>query len=102
MIKLFKFSLLLILLFSTCSFADVAKLPQQSPAVASKPSTININTADAKTIVAAHLKGIGEKRAAAIVAYRGEHGVFKSIDDLKKVKGIKDKIFNANKERLSL
>lgn len=56
---------------------------------------VNINTADAATI-AAELKGVGEKTAAAIVAYREEHGPFKTLDDLKNVKGIGDKIIANN------
>ena len=56
---------------------------------------VNINTADAATI-AMELKGVGEKTAAAIVAYREEHGPFKTLDDLKKVKGIGDKIIANN------
>lgn len=46
------------------------------------------------------LKGIGLKKAEAIVAYREEHGTFKSIDDLTKVKGINQKIVTANKNSL--
>lgn len=56
---------------------------------------VNINTADAATI-AMELKGVGEKTAAAIVAYREEHGPFKTLDDLKYVKGIGDKIIAKN------
>src|SRR5262245_51019082 len=48
---------------------------------------VNINTADARTI-AKELKGIGVARAQAIVAYRNEHGPFKTADDLARVKGI--------------
>lgn len=52
---------------------------------------VNINKADAKTL-SESLKGIGMKRAKAIVAYRSKNGPFKSIDDLRNVKGIGDKI----------
>ena len=34
------------------------------------------------------LPGIGPAMAAAIVAYRDEHGAFSSVDELKQVKGI--------------
>lgn len=34
------------------------------------------------------LSGIGEQKAAAIVAYRDSHGAFTSLDDLQNVKGI--------------
>ena len=55
------------------------------PAFAATP--VNINTADAETI-AKSLDGIGLAKAQAIVAYREEHGPFKSADDLTQVKGI--------------
>ena len=34
------------------------------------------------------LKGVGAKRAAAILAYRQTNGAFQTVDDLQKVKGI--------------
>lgn len=55
------------------------------PAFAATP--VNINTADAATL-ASSLDGIGMAKAKAIVAYREEHGPFKSADDLTQVKGI--------------
>ena len=48
---------------------------------------VNINTADAATL-ARELKGVGVKRAQAIVEYRQKHGPFKSADELALVKGI--------------
>jgi len=48
---------------------------------------VNINTADAATL-SRELKGIGAKRAQAIVEYRKAHGPFKSADELGLVKGI--------------
>lgn len=53
---------------------------------------VNINTADAKTLMT--LPGIGETRAAAIIEYRQQEGTFESIEDLMKVKGIKTGIFS--------
>lgn len=47
---------------------------------------IDINTASAKEL--ASIKGIGDKKAAAIVKYRQANGKFKSYNDLEKVKGI--------------
>jgi competence protein ComEA len=47
---------------------------------------INLNTADAKTL-SKSIKGIGVKRALAIVKYRDEHGAFKSINELSQVPG---------------
>ena len=65
------------------------------PAFAAQP--VNINTADAGAI-AANLKGVGQSKAEAIVAYREKNGMFKSVDDLAKVKGIGEKTVAANRE----
>lgn len=62
-------------------------------------STININTADAKTIDT-ELVGVGAKTAKAIVEYRTKHGPFKSVDDLAKVKGIGPKLIEKNRANL--
>jgi competence protein ComEA len=53
------------------------------PAVA----VVNINTASQEEFVALH-KGLGPAKAQAIIDYRKAHGPFKSVDDLKHVKGI--------------
>ncbi len=57
---------------------------------------VNINSADAKTI-ASSLKGIGIKKAKAIVKYRTQHGSFKTIEDLEKVKGVGKKTIKKNR-----
>lgn len=58
---------------------------------------ININQADAETISKA-LKGIGPKKAEAIIQYRNEHGDFKTLQDLEKVKGIGEKTAKQNEK----
>jgi competence protein ComEA len=57
---------------------------------------VNINTADASTL-ARELKGIGLKRAQAIVDYRSKHGPFRSADELALVKGIGPKAIANNR-----
>lgn len=47
---------------------------------------VNINTANLDELVA--LSGIGPAKAQAIIDHRKAHGPFKSVDDLKDVKGI--------------
>jgi len=47
---------------------------------------VDVNTADAQELDL--LPGIGPKRAAAIVAYRADHGSFASLEDLAKVPGV--------------
>ena len=61
---------------------------------------ININQADAKALTT--LKGIGKDRAVKIIEYREKNGPFMKIEDLMKVKGIGKKIFEQNKNVLSV
>jgi competence protein ComEA len=62
---------------------------------------VDINSADAQTLIT-ELKGVGPAKAQAIVKYRDEHGSFKKTNDLVLVKGIGNKIFEQNKENLSI
>ncbi|MDS4042403.1 MAG: helix-hairpin-helix domain-containing protein [Candidatus Competibacter sp.] len=63
-----------LLLFSVVTFAQ----------------TVDINTATAEQLEKS-LKGIGPAKAADIVKYREANGPFKSVDELTKVPGIKEK-----------
>ena len=62
---------------------------------------VNINTADAETL-AATLKGVGQKRAAEIVAWRNSNGQFTSLDQLMEIKGIGPKFLTSNRQLLKL
>ena len=66
--------------------ARAAAPVEKSPAAASAPSTVNVNTATVEELTA--LPGIGEKRAHAILDARKQKGGFKSVDELTEVKGI--------------
>ena len=52
-------------------------------------AAVNLNTATVDELDA--VKGIGPSKAKAIVDYRSKNGPFKSVDDLKGVKGFGDK-----------
>ncbi len=65
-------------------------------ALAVSAFALDINTASAEEFV--KVKGIGTKKAERIVSYRTEHGKFNSIDELKNVKGIGEKIVSIIKE----
>lgn len=61
---------------------------------------LNLNTATAAELM--QLKGIGEVRAADIVAYRDKHGPFSRIEDIMKVPGIKDAAFQKIKDDITV
>lgn len=48
------------------------------------------------------IRGIGPAKAQDIVRYRKEHGPFASVEDLKKIRGIKDAFFERVKEDLKV
>ncbi|WP_419420610.1 ComEA family DNA-binding protein [Legionella sp. D16C41] len=60
---------------------------------------INLNKADLKTLTKS-FKGIGVKRAEAIVKYRQEHGKFKSVSELAKVPGFGQKFVTSHLDEL--
>ena len=55
-------------------------------------AAVNINTASSAELEA--LPGIGPAKAKAIVEYRQKNGAFKSVEELKNVKGIGDAVLN--------
>ena len=59
----------------------------------SKQGTININTATMEELQT--IKGIGKKKAEAILQYRKVHGAFRTKEDLLQVKGIGKKALEA-------
>jgi competence protein ComEA len=61
---------------------------------------ININTADVTELQ--QIPGIGESRAAAILAYRRDHGDFSSIEDIMQVSGIKNALFEKMKDYITI
>ena len=56
---------------------------------------VNINTASQTELEA--LPKIGEEKAAAIIDYRQANGEFRTVEDIKRVKGTGDAIFEAIK-----
>ena len=91
----------LCLILSTVSFLFLVPktLSAAEEVVAPKASKlININTASAGELTS--LKGIGEKTAQSIIEYRQKNGPFKAIEDIKNLKGIGDKKFEAIKSSI--
>jgi len=60
---------------------------------------VDVNSADVKELMS--LRGVGESRAKSIVTYRQTNGPFQSLDDLKKVPGIGDKIIQDNRSNIA-
>lgn len=83
-------------------------LPMHAQGLNEKPDVVasqeiyvvDINQADVEKL--ALLKGVGVKRAQAIVDYRELNGSFTSIDELLNVKGIGEQMLHLNKERIKL
>jgi competence protein ComEA len=61
---------------------------------------ININTASESELCS--IPGIGTTRAAAILAYRQEHGSFQSIEDIMNVSGIKQGTYDKIKDSIKV
>ncbi|MGN0279968.1 MAG: helix-hairpin-helix domain-containing protein [Lachnospiraceae bacterium] len=61
---------------------------------------ININTASESQLC--DIPGIGAVRAAAIAAYRQEHGAFETIEDIMKVSGIKQGTYDKIKDSIKV
>ncbi|MBR1647364.1 MAG: helix-hairpin-helix domain-containing protein [Selenomonadaceae bacterium] len=61
---------------------------------------VNINTADAEKLTT--LKGIGPATAQKIIDYREQNGAFKTIDEIKNVRGIGEKKFDAIKDKITV
>ena len=61
---------------------------------------ININDASEEELT--RLSGIGQKRAADIIAYREENGEFTQIADIMKVSGIGEKMYEEIKEQITV
>jgi competence ComEA-like helix-hairpin-helix protein len=59
---------------------------------------VNINTADVKELMT--LTGVGRKVAEKIVEYRDNHGPFKKADELRKVDGVGNGVWEKNRDRV--
>jgi competence protein ComEA len=82
------------LLLALAGATALLGMPQAAAQTA--PRVVNINTADAATL-ARELKGVGDSRAAAIVAYRSKNGPFRSVEELTLVRGIGPRVIEQNR-----
>lgn len=77
---------------------DVLTIPTKTSA--KQTNQISINTADLNTLL--QIPKIGEKTAQAIIDYRNQYGLFKTLEDLMKVKGIGQAKFDFIKDKICL
>ena len=63
--------------------------PSETTTTTAAEYKIDLNSATVEDLV--QVDGIGEKTAEKIIAYRTEHGAFKSVDDLLNISGIGEK-----------
>lgn len=61
---------------------------------------VNINTADADTLMT--LPGIGASKAESILAYRKERGGFSAVEEIKNIAGIKDGVYSKIKDYITV
>ncbi len=90
---------IVVALFST--FAVAKETANDNAKHAGIEIVVNVNQASAQEI-ADLLKGIGLKKAQAIVEYREQQGPFQSAEDLAKVKGIGEATVAKNLARIEL
>ena len=81
--------------FMVLAFA-LTVIPAYSAAEGNK---ININTAGVKELT--KLEKIGPALAKRIIKYREEHGPFKKVEDIVKVKGIGEKTLKVIKNKIT-
>lgn len=75
--------------------------PASSKPQAEGEAKVNINQADAEEF-ASVMKGVGLKKAEAIVRYREQNGPFTEIEQLQEVPGIGPSIMERNRDRLKM
>lgn len=98
LLKALTCALLTTLLFINSSLAVEQPTAQSKKELIQQIVYLNKSTVDDLVT----LKGIGLKKAQAILTYRDQVGAFKSIDDLIKVKGIGAKVLTDNAGRLKI
>ncbi len=59
---------------------------------------VNINTAGVEELMT--LKGVGESRAQAIIAWRTEQGPFEKPEDIMQISGIKEGVYSRIKDQI--
>ena len=83
-----------LVLFCVALWAPVAGAQEEAPV------KVNINTATAEELMV--LKYVGETLSQRIVEYREEHGAFESPEDIMKVHGVGQRVYESNKDIITV
>ena len=83
-----------LVLFCVALWAPVAGAQEEAKV------KVNINTATADELMV--LKYVGETLSQRIVEYREEHGAFESPEDIMKVHGVGQRVYEANKDIITV
>lgn len=88
---------------SQLTVAQADTTATQDQGTTTDQTKVNVNTATAKDLM--KVKGLNGAKAKAIIAYRKKHGDFKTLDELKDVKGFKkmsDKTMKQVQDQLTI
>tara|TARA_Y100000034_G_C6715087_1_gene316069 strand:- start:128 stop:439 length:312 start_codon:yes stop_codon:yes gene_type:complete len=100
----FKFNTVLVvavgLLFTGSGLAQQTPISNLEPVTQNEVSKLNVNSASIEQLV--KIKGLGQKKAKAIVQYIQLNGKLVSLDELLEIKGIGQKLLVKLKAQLSL
>jgi competence protein ComEA len=81
-----------------CSTLAAPPHPRATTTSAPDATRVNINTADVKELM--KLEGVSHRVAEKIVEYRDAHGPFKKPEDLRKVEGVGNGLWEKNRTRI--
>lgn len=76
------------------------KTAQSASSESEDDGRININTASLEQLCG--ISGIGQSRAQSIITYREQNGAFGSIEEIMKVSGIKEGLFQKIKDKIKV
>ncbi len=88
-----------VLIGTHTSFYISPKTEIPSNCVVSEIEKVNINTADAATLISI---GFSSSQASGIVAYRSQNGYFETLEDIMKVSGIGEKTYLSMRDKIKI
>jgi competence protein ComEA len=83
-----------------CGNTAVSSSPPSTGRLTTQQGVVNINTASLQELMT--LPGVGETRARSILDYRSKNGPFRTTEDVLKVTGIGDKMYERMKDHITV